>query len=581
MVQKRTRGSVFGRPKSIVLDKGVIEELRIDSDSFERIKAGHHKKSSASGNSSHTTISICSSSFSTSSFSSGSIVSGVLEEVGIDDSHRGNLSSVLVPPTSPTRNADLRSDQRYGITIERHILSTTSLPVVTERPQKKDIFEKVKTTLDKRKKLPWSQSRMKNSELQEYGMSEDKDQVHSELEEQECMQSEAYLFESQPAENQLKNNLLSLRRGSADSQGSAGTLSRTYGSFKDHFSLRDMITRYHSNKSSSRLSSAIVTSSASSLKTPNDSTYSFISSPVSISSPVLSPTSPPSVMTCCPILESGEDSPCSSQKSEGLLSTPTPLNSVPILRSVPRSRRRSLTQRPQTIVGFFRQSRIFSQNKTVRVFELPLKEATILSRMSSDVDDERYWVPSLVTICIDFIDQYGLQEEGLYRISGSVTGIEELKRAFSLCSRDMILRPGVHDVHTVASFLKSYIRSIPEEIIKFTSKLSSLLARHNDCPHSHLREILGETPVYNLHLLRMLCKHFARVAANSRYNRMPLTNLILILCPTMRLDSKLFSWILEDVDETINHPHLDELIRSKHSIALLEERNDLIKAAGH
>lgn len=74
------------------------------------------------------------------------------------------------------------------------------------------------------------------------------------------------------------------------------------------------------------------------------------------------------------------------------------------------------------------------------------------------LDDSRYWVPAIVSVCVDYLNQYGVEEEGLYRVSGSALAIEELKKEFAFCGEATVLRPGVHDVHSVASLLKSYIR---------------------------------------------------------------------------------------------------------------------------
>ncbi|KAK9477970.1 hypothetical protein V1514DRAFT_352804 [Lipomyces japonicus] len=229
--------------------------------------------------------------------------------------------------------------------------------------------------------------------------------------------------------------------------------------------------------------------------------------------------------------------------------------------------------RPQTIIKFFRQSRMFSMtgtNKICDVFGMNLIEATIVTRLKIDNHaDENYWVPAVVSICIEFLNQYGIEEEGIYRISGSVSGIEELKKEFAFYGADMTLKPNVHDVHVVASFVKSYIRSLPEEIIYFDQELQTIVNHQwDDVPYDLIRQKLSCLPIYNFFLLRKLCKHLSLVASSSHRNRMPLSNLIVILCPTMKIDSKLLSWLIEHPDTCMSASMINE---DKIKAALLVE----------
>ncbi|KAK9451048.1 uncharacterized protein V1518DRAFT_412409 [Limtongia smithiae] len=235
--------------------------------------------------------------------------------------------------------------------------------------------------------------------------------------------------------------------------------------------------------------------------------------------------------------------------------SPSPAHNGSRLRSGPRARRppAAAMKRPQTIVGFFRQSKVFNQPKFCDVFGMPLKEATMYTRMNVSSDDGRYWVPAILSVCVEFLNKYGLEEEGLYRVSGSASAIEDLKREFAFCGEATTLRPEVHDVHAVASFLKAYIRALPEEMIRTTPELRSVLSCHKSrsIPYHELQACMSTLPAYNLHAIRLLCSHFGYVAEASKRNRMTLSNLVLILCPTMRIDSRLFSLLVEDTHSCV------------------------------
>ncbi|MEQ2164668.1 hypothetical protein GOODEAATRI_009084 [Goodea atripinnis] len=73
--------------------------------------------------------------------------------------------------------------------------------------------------------------------------------------------------------------------------------------------------------------------------------------------------------------------------------------------------------------------------------------------------------PMLVEQCVDFIRQWGLQEEGLFRLPGQANLVKELQDAFD-CGEKPSFDCNT-DVHTVASLLKLYLRELPEPVIPF------------------------------------------------------------------------------------------------------------------
>ncbi|KAK9468525.1 hypothetical protein V1512DRAFT_107189 [Lipomyces arxii] len=76
--------------------------------------------------------------------------------------------------------------------------------------------------------------------------------------------------------------------------------------------------------------------------------------------------------------------------------------------------------------------------------------------------------------------------------------------------------------------------------------------------------------IKNFHLLKMLCSHFHLVVASSHKNRMTLTNLVLILCPTLRVDGKFLSWIVDDVEHCFGSES-NETMRSNERAAIITE----------
>ncbi|ORY42378.1 Rho GTPase activation protein, partial [Rhizoclosmatium globosum] len=78
-------------------------------------------------------------------------------------------------------------------------------------------------------------------------------------------------------------------------------------------------------------------------------------------------------------------------------------------------------------------------------------------RISDDIE-----LPAVVYRCIEYLDYHkASKEEGIYRLSGSATAIQQLKLMFNV--------DGIHidmvDVHAVAGLLKLYLRELPNPVL--------------------------------------------------------------------------------------------------------------------
>jgi Rho GTPase-activating protein RGD1 len=94
-----------------------------------------------------------------------------------------------------------------------------------------------------------------------------------------------------------------------------------------------------------------------------------------------------------------------------------------------------------------------------RTFGIPLEE--VISRENSTL-------PYIVAQCVIAIDQFGLQTEGIYRISGGATTISKLKYLFESEPDNVDFRTPAgfyEDIHAVAGILKTFLRELPEPLL--------------------------------------------------------------------------------------------------------------------
>ncbi|XP_072254146.1 active breakpoint cluster region-related protein-like, partial [Pyxicephalus adspersus] len=67
---------------------------------------------------------------------------------------------------------------------------------------------------------------------------------------------------------------------------------------------------------------------------------------------------------------------------------------------------------------------------------------------------ERSKVPYIVRQCIEEVEKRGIEEVGIYRISGVATDIQALKAAFDANNKDILMMLSDMDINAIAGTLK-------------------------------------------------------------------------------------------------------------------------------
>ncbi|KAH7037402.1 uncharacterized protein B0I36DRAFT_345525 [Microdochium trichocladiopsis] len=150
-------------------------------------------------------------------------------------------------------------------------------------------------------------------------------------------------------------------------------------------------------------------------------------------------------------------------------------------------------------------------------------------------------VPMIVHQCIQAVDLYGLNLEGIYRLSGSSAHVNKLKNLFDTDSESSILdfrnpENFFHDVNSVAGLLKQFFRDLPDPLLT-AEHYQNLIeaAKHEDdvLRRDSLHAIINDLPDPNYATLRALTLHLHRVTEASSINRMNSQNLAIVFGPTL------------------------------------------------
>ncbi|XP_075960545.1 breakpoint cluster region protein [Anarhichas minor] len=149
---------------------------------------------------------------------------------------------------------------------------------------------------------------------------------------------------------------------------------------------------------------------------------------------------------------------------------------------------------------------------------------------------ERSKVPLIVRQCVEEIERRGMDEVGIYRVSGVATDIQALKAAFDSNNRDVSVMMSEMDVNAIAGTLKLYFRELPEPL--FTDDLYPNFAGGialSDCvaKESCMLNLLLSLPEPNLVTFLFVLDHLKRVTENESINKMSLHNLATVFGPTL------------------------------------------------
>lgn len=210
------------------------------------------------------------------------------------------------------------------------------------------------------------------------------------------------------------------------------------------------------------------------------------------------------------------------------------------------------------------------------------------------------YLPGLVVRCIEAIETWGADEEGIYRLSGRSTHTAKLRQIFDApCPRqsgnaltsDLRLSdigPAELDLNSVCSLLKAFLRDLPDTIIpeRQVNELNGILRREcgvnalgittsfgsdaqdnlsdrtaalklqssskeSSDMSARIARIAIKTvqglPAANWYLLRELASHLADMTVPDvvAQTRMPLSNLCLVLAPTLSLSVPLMRALVE------------------------------------
>eukprot|EP01117_Protostelium_nocturnum_P006295 TRINITY_DN2272_c0_g1_i1.p1 TRINITY_DN2272_c0_g1~~TRINITY_DN2272_c0_g1_i1.p1 ORF type:complete len:629 (-),score=112.89 TRINITY_DN2272_c0_g1_i1:28-1914(-) len=172
-------------------------------------------------------------------------------------------------------------------------------------------------------------------------------------------------------------------------------------------------------------------------------------------------------------------------------------------------------------------------NPNTAIFKMPIQETVNRSAVTNPN------VPEIVTKCIAYLDRRGFDEEGIFRISGSLQAIKSLRESFDR-GEDVDIA-SVKDEHVVSGLLKLWFRELPDLIFARTDIDPYCLDVENV---ETVRDMIYNLPLPNYTILGVLFGLLDKVRNHSEKNKMTIFNLAIVFSPTLQCSTEAVTYIL-------------------------------------
>uniref|UniRef100_A0A3Q3EYU1 Rho GTPase activating protein 21a n=1 Tax=Labrus bergylta TaxID=56723 RepID=A0A3Q3EYU1_9LABR len=149
------------------------------------------------------------------------------------------------------------------------------------------------------------------------------------------------------------------------------------------------------------------------------------------------------------------------------------------------------------------------------------------------------FVPLIVEVCCNLVEERGLEYTGIYRVPGNNAAISNMQE--ELNNKGMndidVQDDKWRDLNVISSLLKSFFRKLPEPL--FTNRYADFIeANRTEDPVERLKVLkrmfqLHELPDHHYETLKFLSCHLKTVADNSEKNKMEPRNLAIVFGPTL------------------------------------------------
>uniref|UniRef100_A0A8C9XLQ7 SLIT-ROBO Rho GTPase activating protein 3 n=1 Tax=Sander lucioperca TaxID=283035 RepID=A0A8C9XLQ7_SANLU len=167
-------------------------------------------------------------------------------------------------------------------------------------------------------------------------------------------------------------------------------------------------------------------------------------------------------------------------------------------------------------------------------------------------------IPLVVESCIRYINLYGLQQQGIFRVPGSQVEVNDIKNSFERGEDPLIDDQNDHDINSVAGVLKLYFRGLENPLFpkeRFLDFISTIKLESGAERAHHIQQITVTLSRTIIIVMRYLFAFLNHLSQYSDENMMDPYNLAICFGPTLMP-------IPDGQDPVACQAHVNEVIKT-------------------
>ncbi|XP_064154858.1 SLIT-ROBO Rho GTPase-activating protein 3 isoform X2 [Anguilla rostrata] len=167
-------------------------------------------------------------------------------------------------------------------------------------------------------------------------------------------------------------------------------------------------------------------------------------------------------------------------------------------------------------------------------------------------------IPLVVESCIRYINLYGLQQQGIFRVPGSQVEVNDIKNSFERGEDPLTDVQSDHDINSVAGVLKLYFRGLENPLFpkeRFLDLLATIKLESGAERAHHIQQVVVTLPRTIIIVMRYLFAFLNHLSQYSDENMMDPYNLAICFGPTLMP-------IPDGQDPVACQAHVNELIKT-------------------
>ncbi|XP_045410124.1 rho GTPase-activating protein 12 isoform X5 [Lemur catta] len=164
-----------------------------------------------------------------------------------------------------------------------------------------------------------------------------------------------------------------------------------------------------------------------------------------------------------------------------------------------------------------------------------IKDQVFGSNLASLCQRENSTVPKFVKLCIEHVEEHGLDVDGIYRVSGNLAVIQKLRFAVNHDEKLDLNDSKWEDIHVITGALKMFFRELPEPLFTF-NHFNDFVNAIKQEPRQRIaavKDLIRQLPKPNQDTMQILFRHLKRVIENGEKNRMTYQSIAIVFGPTL------------------------------------------------